>query len=86
VRLPEKTFYINVLSQSLTEPSRNVRLFFQSDVRLSSYRPAQIGAITGHSQQTIHTIMKHYLVLDSAMARQAIDKVDAWMAREGITL
>lgn len=46
----------------------------------------QIRAITGHSLETIHQIMKHYLVLDSRMARAAIDKLNAWMAAEGIAI
>lgn len=46
----------------------------------------QIRAITGHSLETIHQIMKHYLVLDSRMARSAIDKLNAWMTAEGIAV
>jgi len=79
-------------SASRREPSCATKKFLDlrdtavTRLALADCTMAQIGAITGHSQQTIHTIMKHYLVLDSAMARQAIDKVDAWMVREGITL
>lgn len=46
----------------------------------------QIRAITGHSLETVHAIMKHYLVLDSRMARSAIDKLNTWMQEEGIAI
>ena len=46
----------------------------------------QICAITGHREQTAHQIMRHYLALNSDMANAAIDKLNTWMTKEGITL
>lgn len=44
----------------------------------------EIAAISGHSMETIHAIMKHYLELNEAHADAAIDKLIAWMEREGV--
>ncbi|HEX9837110.1 MAG TPA: hypothetical protein VGB90_09665 [Alphaproteobacteria bacterium] len=46
----------------------------------------QIASISGHSLVAIDTILKHYLVLGRAFADPAIDKLTAWMRREGIAL
>lgn len=46
----------------------------------------QIAAITGHTQTSITDIIKHYLVLQPAMADTAIGKLSAWLEREGIEL
>lgn len=43
-----------------------------------------IASVTGHTLASIHTIMKHYLALNRAMADVAIDRVEAWLKREGI--
>ena len=45
---------------------------------------AQIASITGHSLQSVTTIMKHYLELGEPLAREARDKLVAWMDREGV--
>ncbi len=45
-----------------------------------------IAAVSGHSQQSIHLIMKHYLALNRAMADTATDRVVAWLEREGIAI
>lgn len=47
---------------------------------------AEIRAITGHSLETVHSVLKHYLALDDRMAASAIGKLQTWMAREGIAL
>jgi hypothetical protein len=44
----------------------------------------EIAAITGHSLGSIHTIMKHYLAITPELGDVAIDKLVAWMTREGI--
>lgn len=44
----------------------------------------EIAAISGHSLETIHAIMKHYLELNEAHADAAIDKLIVWMEREGV--
>jgi integrase len=46
----------------------------------------EIAAITGHSIETINTIIKHYLELNEAQADAAIDKLSAWLDQEGIAL
>lgn len=53
---------------------------------LSECTMAEISAITGHSLQTIQQIMKHYLVMQPEMADAAINKLTAWMERQGIAL
>jgi integrase len=53
---------------------------------LASCTIIEIASITGHSLQSIHSIMKHYLELAEAHADIAIDKVVAWMDKEGIEL
>ncbi len=47
---------------------------------------AEIGAITGHSQETIHQVMRHYLALSEQMATRGIDKLRAWMRDEAIAV
>ncbi len=44
----------------------------------------EIAAISGHSLKTVHAILRHYLELNEAHADAAIDKLAAWMEREGI--
>lgn len=46
----------------------------------------EIRAITGHSMETIHSVLVHYLALDDRMATAAIAKLKHWMAMEGIAL
>ena len=46
----------------------------------------QIRAITGHSMETIHQVLQHYLVLDDALAIGAIERLKTWMAEEGIAI
>jgi integrase len=44
----------------------------------------EIAALSGHSLETINTILKHYLELNEAHADAACDKLTAWMEKEGI--
>jgi hypothetical protein len=46
----------------------------------------QIAAITGHSLNSITQIIKHYLVLQPAMADAAIRKLSAWLSEQEIVL
>lgn len=46
----------------------------------------QIAAITGHSLTSITQIIKHYLVLQPAMADAAIGKLSAWLEKQEIAL
>jgi integrase len=46
----------------------------------------QISAITGHSIQSIPQILKHYLVMQPAMADAAISKLSNWLEKEGIAI
>lgn len=46
----------------------------------------QIAAITGHSLTSITGIIKHYLVLQPAMANTAIAKLSVWLEQEEIAL
>jgi hypothetical protein len=46
----------------------------------------EIRAITGHSMQTVHSVLAHYLALDDRMATSAIDRLRAWMTEEGIAI
>jgi hypothetical protein len=46
----------------------------------------EICAISGHSPQSVQTIIKHYLGSQAELADAGIDKLVAWMAREGIAV
>jgi hypothetical protein len=46
----------------------------------------EIAGVTGHSLASIHNIMKHYLAITPELGDVAIDKVVAWMEREGIAV
>ena len=46
----------------------------------------EIRAITGHELATVHSILKHYLVLDEQMADAGIERLKAWMAAEGLAV
>jgi integrase len=46
----------------------------------------QIRAITGHSLDTVHSVLKHYLALDERSAEAGIDRLKAWMVKEGIAV
>lgn len=46
----------------------------------------RICAISGHSSASVTMIMKHYLSLDTRMAREAIGLLTTWLEREGIAL
>lgn len=47
---------------------------------------AEIAAITGHEIASITGIIKHYLVLQPAMADAAIDKLSRWLEKHGIAI
>lgn len=53
---------------------------------LASCTVAEIRAITGHSLETVHTVLKHYLALDDRMAESAIRKLRSYMEAEGIAV
>lgn len=44
---------------------------------------AEIRAITGHSPETVYTILKHYLALDDRMAESGMRKLTAYLKRDG---
>ncbi len=46
----------------------------------------EIRAITGHTLETVHVVLKHYLALDDRMADAAIAKLRTYMAEEGIAV
>lgn len=46
----------------------------------------RIRSITGHSPDSIAMIMRAYLALDASMARDAIDRLVDWMAREQVPI
>jgi len=46
----------------------------------------EIAAITGHSLETITTVLKHYLALNEAMADAATAKLAAWLEKEGVAV
>ncbi len=46
----------------------------------------EIAGVTGHSLASIHNIMKHYLQISPELGDAAIDKLVAWMEREGIAV
>lgn len=47
---------------------------------------AEICAITGHSAKSVQTIINHYLGSAAELADAGIDKLVAWMQREGIAV
>ena len=42
----------------------------------------EIAAITGHSLQTVHAILKHYLELNEEQADSAMDKLENWLGEK----
>lgn len=44
----------------------------------------EIASVTGHSLETINTVLKHYLVLDESTNNSAMAKLHAWALREGL--
>jgi integrase len=44
----------------------------------------EIAAVSGHSLETIHAVLKHYLELGEAHADAGIEKLTQWMEREGV--
>ncbi len=46
----------------------------------------EIAAITGHSFGSIDRVLAHYLVLGRELADAAIDKLETWIAQEGIAI
>jgi Phage integrase family len=46
----------------------------------------EIASVTGHSQETINTVLRHYLVLDETINDRAMEKLHAWALREGLKL
>lgn len=47
---------------------------------------AEICAISGHSAKSVQTIIEHYLGATRELGDAAIDKLTAWMEREGIAV
>jgi integrase len=46
----------------------------------------EIRSVTGHSDKTVYTILKHYLALDEATNDRAMTKLGAYLDREGVKL
>jgi integrase len=46
----------------------------------------EIAAVSGHSPNTVHAILKHYLEANEAQADAAMDKLEAWMKAQGVKL
>jgi hypothetical protein len=46
----------------------------------------EIRAITGHTLETVHQILQHYLAMDDRMAAAGIERLKAWMTEEGIAI
>lgn len=46
----------------------------------------EVRAITGHTLETIHTVLRHYVALDDRMADAAIGKLRAYLEEEGIAV
>lgn len=46
----------------------------------------EIRAITGHTLETVHQVLQHYLALDDRMAASGIERLKTWMAEEGIAI
>lgn len=47
---------------------------------------AEIRSITGHTIKSVHQVLEHYMALDEAMADRAIERLQAWMAEQGIAV
>lgn len=47
---------------------------------------AEIRSVTGHTLQSVHQVLKHYMALDEAMADRAIERLQVWMAEQGIAV
>ncbi|MDP3554859.1 tyrosine-type recombinase/integrase [Methylocystis sp.] len=45
---------------------------------------AEIASVTGHSEKTVYTILKHYLVIDETTNDRAMTKLGAWLDKEGV--
>jgi integrase len=45
---------------------------------------AEIASVTGHSEKTVYTILKHYLVIDETTNDRAMAKLGAWLDKEGV--
>lgn len=45
-----------------------------------------IRSVTGHSDQTIHTILKHYLAIDEDTNDRAMATLESWLAEKGVRL
>ncbi|MFZ1962022.1 MAG: tyrosine-type recombinase/integrase [Roseiarcus sp.] len=46
----------------------------------------EIAAVSGHSPNTVAAILKHYLEPNSSQADAALDKLQAWMEKQGVKL
>lgn len=46
----------------------------------------EIAAITGHSPAHITSVIRHYLALNEALADRAIEKLNAWISKERISI
>ncbi len=47
---------------------------------------AEIRSVTGHTLQSVHQVLKHYMALDEAMADRAIERLQVWMQEQGIAV
>jgi integrase len=43
----------------------------------------EIASVTGHSEKSVYTVLKHYLVIDETTNDRAMGKLGAWLEKEG---
>jgi integrase len=46
----------------------------------------EIAAVSGHSIETVHSILKHYLEANESQANNALDKLQVWIDEQGVKL
>jgi hypothetical protein len=44
----------------------------------------EIASVTGHSEKTVYTILRHYLVIDQSVNDRAMKKLGKWVKKEGL--
>lgn len=75
-----------------TMPSIGDKLFLDlrdtaiTRLALAGCTVPEIRAISGHSLETVHQVLVHYLALDDRLAASAITRLKAWMDEEGIAV
>jgi integrase len=46
----------------------------------------EIAAVSGHSANTVHSILKHYLEANASQADSAMDKLQGWLTAQGVNV